>query len=446
MGSSLKANAVRDLLKSEQPDFLLLQETKITEQEFKESMKRSRSYEGIAISAAGASGGIGTIWNKNRWKLKDVKQNRWWIRLDIQNTTLTEDYSIYNVYAPPHFREKASCWESISSDLLTAQGRNIFLGGDLNLIRNAEEKLGGNFYADPSREALEEIIQTHSLVDIPPQNGRFTWSNKRTGKNNIKERLDRILAQERIMVKFQRIQSTIIQGYISDHKPVALRLDKEKYTGPIPFKYNKAWDSSEDFRELIKDHWAMDITGSPHFIWETKIKRLRTAIKHWARQFAAEQGRKKTDIQLKLSQWNQEKECTQDTEEDQRKENELYKELYKQNRIEEEEQRIKVEERVLTDQEEIKDAASRHFQTLLTADPNYLENPYFLNIMGNKISEAQSAELDKEITTEEIEWSILSMPSDKAPGPDGFTVAFYKTHWEIIKKDYIRMAKNFFTK
>eukprot|EP00253_Pinus_taeda_P009123 PITA_09123 len=66
--------------------------------------------------------------------------------------------------------------------------------------------------------------------------------------------------------------------------------------------------------------------------------------------------------------------------------------------------------------------------------------------MENKISEAQSAELDKEITTEEIEWSILSMPSDKAPGSDGLTVAFYKTHWEIIKKDYNRMVKNFFTK
>eukprot|EP00253_Pinus_taeda_P010854 PITA_10854 len=479
MGSSLKANAVRNLLKSEQSDFLLLQETKITEQEFKDSMKRSRNYEGIAISAVGASGGIGTIWNKNRWKLKDLKQNRWWIRLDIQNTILTEEYSIYNVYAPNHFREKASCWESISLDLLSAQGRNIFLGGDLNLIRNIEEKLGGNFYAYPSREALEEIIQTHSLVGIPPQNGRFTWSNKRTGKNNIKERLDRILAQERIMANFQRIQSTIIQGYISDHKPVALCLDKGKYTGPIPFKYNKVWDSSEDFKELIKDHWAMDITGSPHFIWETNIKRLRTTIKHWARQFAAEQGRKKSDIQMKLAQWNQEKECAQDTEEDQWKKNELYKELYKQNRMEEEEQRqksrclwlnsgdkntsffhnslklrragnnierIKVEDRVLTDQEEIKDAASRHFQTLLTTDPNYLENLDFLNIMGNKISEAQSAELDKEITTEEIEWSILSMPLDKAPSPDGFTVAFYKTHWEIIKKDYIRMEKNFFTK
>eukprot|EP00253_Pinus_taeda_P031988 PITA_31988 len=479
MGSSLKANAVQDLLKLEHPDFLLLQETKITDQEFQNSMKRSRNYEGIAMSAMGASGGIGTIWDKSKWKLKDYRQNRWWIRLDMQSSITTEEFSIYNVYAPPHFRDKASCWESISLDLLIAHGRNIFLGGDLNLIRSAEEKMGGNFYADPSRETLEEIIQTHNLVDIPPKNGRFTWSNKRTGKNNIKERLDRILVQERIVANFPRIQSTIIQGFISDHKPVALQLDKGENMGPLPFKYNKTWDNREDFRNLIKDQWARDISGSPHFIWETKLKLLRTAIKQWARQYAVEQGKKKSDLQAKLNQWSQEKENVQASEDDQRAENELYKELYNQNCVEEEEQRqksrclwlkagdkntsffhnnlklrravnnierIMVDGRVVTEQEKIKEAASQHFKTLLTADPHYLENPDVLSIIENKISEAQNADLDKEITLEEIEWSLHSMPLDKAPGPDGFTVAFYRSHWEIIKKDYIRMVKNFFTK
>eukprot|EP00253_Pinus_taeda_P019113 PITA_19113 len=38
------------------------------------------------------------------------------------------------------------------------------------------------------------------------------------------------------------------------------------------------------------------------------------------------------------------------------------------------------------------------------------------------------------------------MQQDKAPGPDGFTVAFYRNHWETIKKDFIRMVKNFFSK
>eukprot|EP00253_Pinus_taeda_P033435 PITA_33435 len=228
MGSSLKANAVRDLLKFEQPYLLLLQETKISDQEFKNHTKRSKNYSGTVISVAVASGGIGTIWNKNKWELINQNSHSWW-------------------------RDKASCWNTITTDLLSVQGRNIFLGGDLNLIRNADEKLGGNFYADPSRDSLETIIQTHNLVDIPPQNGRFTWSNKRIGNSNIKERLDRILVQEGIVASFPNIKSKIIQGYTSDHKPVVLTLDKGRNLGPLPFKYNKAWDSKEEFRNLIQE-------------------------------------------------------------------------------------------------------------------------------------------------------------------------------------------------
>eukprot|EP00253_Pinus_taeda_P003539 PITA_03539 len=451
MGSSLKVNAVRDLVKSEQPDFLLLQETKISEQELKDNTKKIKNYEGIAINLEGASGGLGTLWNKKKWQLKDYKQNR----------------------------EKASCWESISADLRASQGKKIFLGGDLNLIRNAQEKLRGNFFADPAREALEDIIQAHNLIDTPLHNGNFTWSNRRTGKNNIKERLDRILARDKIIAEFQRIQSSIILGYISNHKPVALRLDNGSYPGPIPFKYNKEWDNVEGFKDLIKEQWAMEISGSPHFIWESKIKNLRNAIKQWARQNAALQNRKKIEIQQKLEQLNNDREGSQDSEEDQNKEGDLLKELYNQNRREEEEQRqksrclwltsgdknttffhnnmklrraannidkISVEGRIFSEQDEIKNAASRHFHSLLTAEPNYIENPDFLSSSENKITENQRAHLDKVITLEEIEWSLQSMLLDKAPGPDGFIVAFFKSHWDTIKKDSIRMVRNFFSK
>lgn len=107
-------------------------------------------------------------------------------------------------------------------------------------------------------------------MDIPPQNGRFTWSNKRIGNNNIKERLDKILVQERIIASFPNIKSKIIQGYTSGHKPVALNLDKGRIMGPLPFKYNKAWDSKEEFRNLIQEKWAKEVIGFPHYIWENQ--------------------------------------------------------------------------------------------------------------------------------------------------------------------------------
>lgn len=479
MGSSLKTNAVRDLLKSEHPDILLLQETKINDQDFKNFLKINKIYEGTTISASGASGGIGTIWDKRNWKLLSQKHSSWWLRSDVQNVTKTEEYTIYNIYAPHQLHDKAACWNSIKEDLLEMQGRSIFLGGDLNLIRNSEEKLGGNFLADSSRDSLEEIILNHNLVDFQPQNGRFTWSNKRTGRHNIKERLDRILVQERIVTRFACVKSFIIQGYYSDHKPVTLKLDKGSNFGPLPFRYNRMWEEQEDFRLMVKDQWLTEVRGSPHYVWESKIKILRSAIKQWAKSKAVAENKIKTDLQTKLIQWNQERELRQDTEEELIKERDLQKELYKLNRKEEEEQRqksrclwlkagdkntsffhnsvklrrsanniekITVEGSEVRGQNQIMEAAASHFQNLLTEEHHEKRGWEILDSMENKTTAEQNIELDREITEAEIELTIRSMASDKAPGPDGFTIDFYKSHWDIIKKDYIRVVRNFFQK
>lgn len=148
-------------------------------------------------------------------------------------------------------------------------------GRDLNLIWNIEEKLRGRFIGDPSRAALEDIIAEHKFLDIHPNNRKFTWSNKRTSIHNIKERLDRILIQEDIAANFSSIKRKIVHASTSDHKPVVLILDKWENQGPIPFKYNKIWDSKDRFRNLIKQSWEEEVLGSPQYVWETKLKNVR---------------------------------------------------------------------------------------------------------------------------------------------------------------------------
>lgn len=51
------------------------------------------------------------------------------------------------------------------------------------------------------------------------------------------------------------------------------------------------------------------------------------------------------------------------------------------------------------------------------------------------------SELELPFTHDEVKDTIDSMPSDKAPGPDGFTGAFFKACWEIVKDD-IKAAIN----
>lgn len=52
----------------------------------------------------------------------------------------------------------------------------------------------------------------------------------------------------------------------------------------------------------------------------------------------------------------------------------------------------------------------------------------------------------KEITEEELVATIWSLHLNKDPGPDKFTIAFFRSHCYTIKKYFLRMVKNVFKK
>lgn len=52
--------------------------------------------------------------------------------------------------------------------------------------------------------------------------------------------------------------------------------------------------------------------------------------------------------------------------------------------------------------------------------------------------------LDAPFTQEEIENVVKTMPSEKAPGPDGFIGLFYKRCWGIIKEDLTQAVMSFY--
>jgi hypothetical protein len=75
---------------------------------------------------------------------------------------------------------------------------------------------------------------------------------------------------------------------------------------------------------------------------------------------------------------------------------------------------------------------------------------YFLNILGTPCPPSASvnfgliglaahdlSELEGDITKDEVKKAIMASPSDKAPGPDGFSATFFKVCWGIIKDDLV---------
>jgi len=96
--------------------------------------------------------------------------------------------------------------------------------------------------------------------------------------------------------------------------------------------------------------------------------------------------------------------------------------------------------------EEIKKTTHIYYKNLLSVGDQRVDIEDFLWQTSNKISKQQNKDLEKEVAKEEIREAIWSMHPEKASGPDGFTIAFYKNHWVTIKKDLVRMIKNVFKK
>ena len=153
----------------------------------------------------------------------------------------------------------------------------------MNIILAANEKKGGTPVRDPTREWVEDIILGWDLIDIKPVKGKFTWSNKRIGPGHIAAWLERFLVHSSFLSFGLLASSKILPNCTSDHKPILLDLALDQDLGPIPFRFSPLWIQHEDFLQVVSDSWITQRRGSPSFIWEEKIKRLKHDLKDWAK-------------------------------------------------------------------------------------------------------------------------------------------------------------------
>ena len=60
-----------------------------------------------------------------------------------------------------------------------------------------------------------------------------------------------------------------------------------------------------------------------------------------------------------------------------------------------------------------------------------------------RISQQEAESLEIPFVEIEIHSALMEMNGDKTPGPDGFTVAFWKNAWDFTKEEIMKMFKEF---
>lgn len=184
-------------------------------------------------------------------------------------------------------------------------------------------------------------MQLTNLVDIVPKNRKFTWSNHRSGKNNIVERLDQILVNVSFFSSFVVVHASILSFVISNHFPTVLVFESQRPLGPIPFKYSPLWNHSSAAKTLVQQTWCQHIEGSSSYIWESKLRNVRHALKNWEKLQYKEPEAKKLEVKAKIENLHHAIENQDYTQARKNQEEDFYSQLYSIRREEEEKWCIK---------------------------------------------------------------------------------------------------------
>ncbi|XP_058751681.1 uncharacterized protein LOC131624783 [Vicia villosa] len=92
--------------------------------------------------------------------------------------------------------------------------------------------------------------------------------------------------------------------------------------------------------------------------------------------------------------------------------------------------------------EDIKKFTFKHFESFFKE-----ENPCRPELSGinlNSLSSLDSSALEKPFEEDEVKEAIWSCDGNKSPGPDGFSLEFYKKYWYLIKGDVMKCCNDFY--
>lgn len=96
--------------------------------------------------------------------------------------------------------------------------------------------------------------------------------------------------------------------------------------------------------------------------------------------------------------------------------------------------KLQVGDPIVVSQEDKQEAALNFYENLIGIAE---ERDFTIDLAEICIQEHELSSLDAPFTEEEVWATIRDMPSDKSPGPDGFTGRFYKSCWNIIIGDLL---------
>ena len=462
LNSSARQDVVRCLVDSVKADVICIQETKMSDvTRWLVCRCLGSDFGNFVFSPSnGASGGILVAWRSHVTSLGS--------RIDGHcvsvNFRLADGASwwLSCVYAPQGIAEKIDFLHGLTTVRTHCLGPWLVVG-DFNMILSNEDKNNSNLDRNMMgrfRRWKDDL----ALLEIPLTGRKYSWSNGQSNPTLV--RLDRMFCSADWEALFPGclLQSTTSQDL--DHCPLLLGLqDVNRAKGR--FFFQAFWVKLEGFHDTVDQAWCSVAPGPcPLVTLSRKLQATSRALQSWS---AKKVGCLKLQLEmawelLHMFEMAQELRVLSPAEDWFRCA--LKKRILALSSWSRSVARLRSRVTWLKDGDantslfhaQARCRKKRNFIASLTStegevwtshdDKAIALFDFYDGLLGTAIQRDASIDLDElglqsfdldglnvHFSEDEVWDTVKSTPSDKAPGPDGFTGRFYKSCWSVVRLD-----------
>ncbi|KAL9663716.1 hypothetical protein QQ045_019107 [Rhodiola kirilowii] len=458
LGSSSAVRALKEVISSSRPLVVGILETKCGSRRC-EAVRIQLGFDCcFVVPARGRSGGLALFWN-NITDVDVVSYSDFHIDFRLSHKGFVH---ITLFYGNPKASLRYKSW-----DLMKKLRRLIrspwCLLGDLNEICGFSESTSSNLSRRANMEQFRQALWDCGLMDLGYKGSKFTYSNKRLGRDEVRCRLDRAVGDELWVDRYPKMTIQHLTSHHSDHSPLFLNLDGVINVQEKPFKFESMWMRDASITDTINRNW------NPNGRISEKLSHLSQHLQIWNKKSFGNVGNQLRRLKEELIEVRQgmctrassekEKSITNDIDEWLIREESMWAQRSRVNWLSEGDNNTKFfhlkanvrrrintistlvdkDGRSISNQEDIENVAVSYFRELFASAIRLFDSEIStsLHCIPSIVIEEHNMVLTNPYIESEIKMALFQLYPFKAPGLDGFPAGFFQKFWNVIRQDFI---------